>query len=54
MHTCMHTGAEYVPLEQLLRESDLVSLHCPLFKDTFHIINEDRWAGGWAGGRAAG
>ena len=26
-------------LEQLLRESDLISLHCPLMKETYHMIN---------------
>ena len=30
---------EYVSLEQLLRESDLISLHCPLMKETYHMIN---------------
>ena len=30
---------EYVSLEQLLRESDLISLHCPLMKETCHMIN---------------
>jgi D-lactate dehydrogenase len=30
---------EYVPLEQLLGESDFVSLHCPLTESTKHIIN---------------
>lgn len=30
----------YVPLEQLCKESDIISLHCPLTKDTFHLINE--------------
>lgn len=30
---------EYVRLEQLLRESDLISLHCPLMKETYHMIN---------------
>jgi phosphoglycerate dehydrogenase-like enzyme len=28
-----------VPLEQLLKESDAVSLHCPLNSETEHIIN---------------
>lgn len=30
----------YVPLEELLRTSDLISLHCPLLQDTYHIICE--------------
>ena len=31
---------EYVSLEDLLKNSDLISLHCPLTKDTHHLINE--------------
>ena len=30
---------KYVGLEQLLRQSDLISLHCPLTSDTYHIID---------------
>lgn len=30
---------EYVPLETLLAESDVISLHCPLTSDTEHLID---------------
>ncbi len=29
----------YVPLEALFSESDVISLHCPLTEETYHIIN---------------
>lgn len=32
--------AEYVSLDQLLAQSDVVSLHCPLFPETAEMINE--------------
>lgn len=32
--------AEYVDLDRLFRESDVISLHCPLTQDTRHIINK--------------
>ncbi|MCD7762529.1 MAG: 2-hydroxyacid dehydrogenase [Lachnospiraceae bacterium] len=32
---------EYVSLEELLRGSDLISLHCPLTPETHHMINID-------------
>ncbi len=31
--------AEYVSLDELFRQSDLISLHCPLVNDTYHIID---------------
>lgn len=34
-------GFKYVPLEELYNESDVISLHCPLSKETYHLINED-------------
>ena len=33
---------EYVPLDQLLSESDVISLHCPLMDSTYHIIKIGR------------
>ena len=35
------TGAELVPLEQVWAESDIISLHCPLVRSTYHIINSN-------------
>lgn len=34
-------GYEYVDLETLYRESDIISLHCPLTKENTHLINRD-------------
>ena len=31
--------AEYVELDELLRQSDVISLHCPLFPETEQLIN---------------
>lgn len=31
----------YVELDELLERSDLVSLHCPLFPETYHLINKE-------------
>ena len=36
-----HKIAEYVDLDSLLRQSDVISLHCPLFPETEKIINTD-------------
>ena len=32
---------EYMPLEDVLKQSDLLSLHCPLTEETHHLINKD-------------
>ncbi len=34
-------GVEYVELDRLLSESDIISLHCPLTDQTYHMIDED-------------
>ena len=33
-------GCEYVALDTLYRESDIISLHCPLTPENIHMINE--------------
>ncbi len=33
-------GAEYRPLDELLKEADIVTLHVPLTKETYHLIGE--------------
>jgi D-lactate dehydrogenase len=33
-------GFKYVKLDELLAHSDFISLHVPLFKDTYHLINK--------------
>ena len=35
------TDLNYVSLETLLSSSDLISLHCPLTPDTYHMINKE-------------
>ena len=34
-------GIHYVPLKELLSESDFISLHCPLTDETRHMIDEN-------------
>jgi D-lactate dehydrogenase len=37
-----HTlDVDYVSLEELMQKSDIISLHCPLTKDTHYIVNPD-------------
>ncbi|OUC11969.1 MAG: hydroxyacid dehydrogenase [Alkalinema sp. CACIAM 70d] len=37
---CLELGTRYVGLSTLLAEADIISLHCPLTPDTYHLINE--------------
>jgi len=39
-----YDGFGWVSLEELLKESDVVSLHCPLFPETQGLINTERLA----------
>lgn len=36
---CVRMGATYVGLPELLAESDIVTLHCPLTPDSYHLID---------------
>ena len=33
-------NVKYVSMDELLQGSDIISLHCPLAEDTYHIIDE--------------
>lgn len=33
-------GYDFVDLDTLYEQSDIISLHCPLLKDTHHLVNE--------------
>lgn len=35
-------GGVYAPIEEVLANSDIVSLHCPLTPDTYHLIDRHR------------
>lgn len=35
------SGVKYVSLDDLYKESDFISLHCPLTDESFHMINSD-------------
>jgi D-3-phosphoglycerate dehydrogenase len=37
----LRLGVQYVSLEELLKESDIITLHTPLTEDTKHLINKD-------------
>ena len=37
-------AAEYVPLERIFKESDIISLHCPLTEESHYLINGDSLA----------
>ncbi|MBC8207152.1 MAG: 2-hydroxyacid dehydrogenase [Kiritimatiellales bacterium] len=38
---CKEIGMEYVPFEEMLSQSDIISLHCPLMSETHHLINNE-------------
>ncbi|MHB8060451.1 MAG: 2-hydroxyacid dehydrogenase [Gaiellaceae bacterium] len=38
---CLELGVRYVSLDELLAASDVISLHCPLTRDTYHLIDAE-------------
>jgi D-specific alpha-keto acid dehydrogenase len=40
--TNFKTTADYVPLDELLQQSDIITLHTPLTEDTYHLLNRQR------------
>lgn len=38
---CKKLGVQYAPLSKLFDQADIISLHCPLTPDTFHLVNDD-------------
>jgi D-lactate dehydrogenase len=38
---CLEMGMRYVDLPELLSQSEIISLHCPLLPATYHIINPE-------------
>ena len=36
-----NSGLNYVELPELFSKSDIISLHCPLTSDTYHLINDE-------------
>lgn len=41
---CLDLGAELVEADRLFAEADIVSLHCPLLKDTYHLYGAAAFA----------
>ena len=38
---CEALGARYVTLPELFRQADIITLHCPLTPENYHLINAD-------------
>ena len=36
-----NSDIEYVPLEELFKNSDVISLHCPLTESSYHLLNKE-------------
>ena len=40
----LELGAEYVELDQLYAESNVISVHCPLMDDNHHLLNKEAFS----------
>lgn len=40
-YLCKDYGLEYVPMDTLLEESDIITVHCPLNEATHHLLDAD-------------
>ncbi|MBE3666890.1 2-hydroxyacid dehydrogenase [Vibrio navarrensis] len=40
----LELGAQYVSLDELYAKSDIISLHCPMSKENYHLLNETSFA----------
>lgn len=38
---CLKLGLKYVSMDDLLKQSDIITLHCPLTPESHHMINHD-------------
>ncbi len=38
---CLSWGMQYVPIDELIRRSDVITLHCPLTPETHYLINQE-------------
>ena len=36
----VEAGVKYVSMDEMFRESDVISLHCPLTEETYHVIDK--------------
>ncbi len=37
---CAQMGIKYVGLDEIYKQSDIISLHCPLMTETYHLIHD--------------
>ncbi len=44
LYPAKDAGIDYVSLEEIYRLADIISLHCPLTKENYHMINKDTLA----------